>query len=95
MAEKTEIVVRVARDWDGQIYSEVWDKSATSPSGYTKKSVVIDRAKGRSLDQETVKHRAKALSELLCVPFEEDYQWPCATMSKRPCRCPKCVEAGR
>lgn len=89
-----DIVVQVAREWDGSLYSRVIDKADRHPWSGEPNEVVIDR-KTRSLDSRTIKMRAECLAKMIGVPFEEDLRWPCQAPKKLPCRCPKCVEEGR
>lgn len=49
-----DLVVRVARDPSGHVYSEVWDKT---PS-LSHDSVVIDRQNGRNMSQSVIISRA-------------------------------------
>lgn len=93
MTEK-QLVVRVARESTGQVFSEVWDKTHIE-FYYTHRSVVIDRAKGNSMTAGVVISRAKSLSDLLGIPYEEDLTWPCVAAKKLPCRCPECIKDGR
>lgn len=89
------ITVRVARESSGQVYSEVYDRATMDPLRSDYRGLVVDRAKGRQFDVSTVITRAKLLADMLRVPYEEDLQWPCAADRKLPCKCPKCIEAGR
>lgn len=92
-----DLVVIVHRDQLGQIFSEVIDKNQ-KVIGYSTewyRGVVIDRAKGRSMDAKTVQTRAKSLADLIGAPLEIDLTWPCAADRKLPCHCPKCVAEGR
>lgn len=101
MSEKKQsakdIRVIVRRDIDGQVFSEVIDRAKVIPlwnrDAYD--GIVIDRAKGRSIDARTVQVRAEHLAKLLGAPLEVDMTWPCAANRKLPCRCPKCIESGR
>lgn len=96
MSEQTkELVVRVARESTGQVFSEVWDKAVCPPSYYTHKSVVIDRANGRQMTAGVVISRAKSMAELIGLPYEEDLTWPCVAAKKLACKCPACIAEGR
>jgi hypothetical protein len=86
------IVVEVCRESsDGQIYSQV----RREPKPCCGNAVVIDRTRGRGLDIKTVKFRAKALADLLGVPYVEDFEWRCQAAKKLACKCPGCVAEGR
>lgn len=90
-----DLVVRVARESTGQVFSEVWDKACCPPSYYTHRSVVVDRAKGTQITAAVVISRAKSLAELLGLPYEEDLTWPCVAVKKLVCKCPVCIAEGR
>ncbi len=97
-----KLVIEIRREsGDGQVYSQIRDINAP-PYGATligtgknarwvTHAVVIDRAKGRMLDAETIQARACALAELLDLPFDIDLTWSCAALKGMPCRCPRCV----
>ena len=89
-----EVVVQLAREFDGSIYSRVVDKANINHWSGEPYELVIDR-KTRILDARVIKRRAEVLAEMLGVPFEEDLRWPCQAPRKMACRCPKCVEEGR
>jgi hypothetical protein len=97
-AQKRDIVVEVRRENDGQVYSRVLNRAIDARDDTTRlngqqRYVVIDRAKGRLLDSETVIHRAQYLAECLGVPFVEDLTWPCsAAKGLVRCQCPACAE---
>lgn len=91
-----ELVVEVRREaYDGHVFSQVRNRARDlydyEPE-FPPVTIVIDRQKGRGLDQDTVTHRAEALAFLLGIPFEVDLSWPCAAEKGLPCRCPKCVD---
>lgn len=96
---KKQIVVEVRRDGnDGRLYSQVRDKLRDPynrpDKGRWTEAVVIDRQRGRFMDERTIISRAEALAELLDVPYEEDLTWPCiAARGRNDCRCPRCVES--
>jgi hypothetical protein len=90
---KKILAVQVLRWDDGTLYSQVVDKTKDHWKTHSDR-VVIDRQRGRGLDSETVKRRAKAMAELLQLPYEEDFTWPCVAYQKRPCRCPQCIQRG-
>lgn len=92
--QKKELVVRVAREATGQVFSEVWNK-ADAGYTYTHHSVVIDRAKGTQMTAGVVLSRAKSLANLLGLPYEEDLTWPCVAAKKLACKCPVCIAEGR
>ena len=56
---------------------------------------VVDRAKGRMMDAQTVQRRAEMLAKLMGVELDIDLTWPCIASRKMSCRCPKCIEEGR
>jgi hypothetical protein len=86
------VTVRVMRDVDGRIYSEV-RKGGVSESGAIN-AVCIDRQRGKGMDEDTVRRRAKALAGILGLPLIEDTAWRCqAIQARRDCRCPECLEA--
>lgn len=94
LEQKRQIVVQIAREFDGSIYSRLIDKADLNLWNGEPKEIVIDR-KTRVLDARIIKRRAECLAEMLGVPFEEDLRWPCQAPRKMACRCPKCVEEGR
>lgn len=92
-----KIQVEVRRDGtNGYLYSQVADVNGSSH--YMRKDgetymVVVDRQRGRMLDSETVIHRARALANVLGVPYVEELEWPCiSTQGMNGCRCPECVK---
>jgi hypothetical protein len=102
MPRKADLCVEVRRENDRVIYSRVLDRAIQTNADLTRvdgvqRYVVIDRARGRMMDSETVKRRAQYLAELLCVPYVEDLNWPCsAARGFDRCQCPACAEkAGR
>jgi len=63
---------------------------------YTKYSgedgIVIDRQKGRMLDENTVVSRAKRLAEIVGCGIDIDLSYCCVAWKKiNSCTCPKCV----
>ena len=96
MTTDKRIVVRVRREGDGQVYSEVADADASPERGDREwGGFVVDRAKGRAMDQRTVQRRAETLAKLMGVELDVDLTWPCIAPRKMACRCPKCIEEGR
>lgn len=93
-AVKREIVVQVAREFDGALYSRVINKADVNHWNGEPAEIVIDR-KTRVLDQRIIRRRAELLAQMIGVPFEEDLRWPCSANRKIACRCPKCIEEGR
>lgn len=103
-ARRREIVVKVRRDFDGRLYSQVVDRveKARYESGARRRGkdlptfcVVVDRQRGRLLDSETVLNRAQALAEVLGVTCDEDLFWPCRARqgyTQQTCSCPACAE---
>lgn len=91
MAEaKREMVVRVGREsLDGRAYSEVglWPIEQYQPR------FVVDREKGRGMDERTIISRAKSLAVLLGFRYVEDLRWLCVADKLMPCRCPVCCGA--
>lgn len=88
-----EMIVFVGREsMDGTIFSEV--RPYPLPAfQHQPRSVVIDRQKGRGMDQNVITRRARALAVLLGLRFMEDLRWPCAALQKMNCRCPRCQGA--
>lgn len=97
-ARKKDLVVRVRRElMDGQVYSEIRDlapeRQDVTRSEGQQISVVIDRAKRRPLDTDSVLHRAQYIADLLGVPYDEDLSWPCKAARGYPdCQCPDCAK---
>lgn len=87
-----QCVVEVLREPDGQIYSQIRRGPVVNRTLY---AVVVDRARGKGLDNETVIHRAKALADLLGIAYLEDFEWKCVRLRKLNCKCPDCVAKGR
>lgn len=93
-APARQIVVQVAREFDGALYSRVINKADVNHWSGEPAEIVIDR-KTRVLDQRIIRRRAELLAQMIGVPFEEDLRWPCSANRKIACRCPKCIEEGR
>lgn len=93
---KKNLAVLVRREEDGKVYSEIRDR-ARDPHLYRSgdpmvtHAVTIDRQRGRGLDMETVCNRAKYLSELLDIPYDEDLTQVCLARRGLFCTCPDCV----
>lgn len=96
-----KLVVRVRRDYDGKVYSELADAALDGVTnavevrdGKRVRFVVVDRQKGRSPSPETVTFRAERIASLLGLSYDEDLTWPCARIERgdNECRCPRCVK---
>ena len=99
IAKDLAIVVR--REDDGKVFSEIRDRNAdpylSRADGVTI-AVTIDRQRGRGLDLDTICNRARYLSELLDLPYEEDLRHICLAAKGSFCTCPDCItrtKAGR
>ena len=92
--------VMILRESDGQIYSQVVDFGLSGTCGYRDETgfhaaLVIDRVKGRSIDIDTVRSRAKTLARILDIELVEDLTWHCQAWKKINCKCPECIKTGR
>lgn len=99
MAARKKVVVQTRRDYDGKVYSQVRDlieyekRYDHKGSDYTPHTVVIDRAKGRHMDQDTVLNRAQSLAQVMGCQYDEDLFWPCkAEEGWGDCNCPRCAK---
>lgn len=82
-ATRPKLVVEVARDFDGTLYSRV----RVNPFVVGELcQVVIDRKKGH-LDTDTIRRRAQTLAKLLGLKYVEDLHFVCSCNSKLPCKC--------
>lgn len=95
-ARKKDLAVLVRREDDGKVYSEIRDRLADPHLYRTGEppitvAVTIDRQRGNRLDMETVCNRAKYLSELLGIPYDEDLTQVCLARRGLFCTCPDCV----
>lgn len=96
----SNLKVMILRESDGQVYSQVVDTRQGSGSGYRDSdgfhaALVIDRAKGRSIDIGTVRSRARTLATILNIELIEDLTWHCQAWKKVNCKCPECIKEGR
>lgn len=91
--KKPDCVIEVLRDLDGKVFSQIRDRNQPPDrSIYLSRAVVIDRQRGRGMDQDTVLSRAQSLAGVTGLPFEEDLTWPCKADRGLPdCTCPRCV----
>lgn len=97
MRPRRDLCVEVRRETDGVVYSRILDRAVETAADLTRvdnrqRYVVIDRARGRMLDAETVVNRATYIADLLGVELIEDLTWPCsASRGYGHCQCPKCA----
>ncbi len=91
---KRDLAVIVRREDDGKVFSEIRDRSADpflTRQGGMIYSVTIDRQRGRGLDMDTICNRARYLSELIGIPYEEDLRHICLATKGLFCTCPDCI----